>query len=133
MDTDHGQDEIERAEREVAAAFGQYEAALLANDVEAMDGWFADDERLVRFGIADIQHGASEVRSWRREALPVPKDRTHERVTITAVDGTTAVAALEFRNGDSPMVGRQSQVWHRTKSGWRIVHAHVSIMPSTQT
>jgi ketosteroid isomerase-like protein len=129
MESHMNLNDIERAEHDVGLAFRTYEAALLANDVEEMDRWFADDERLVRFGISEIQHGAAEVRAWRRNAVPVPKDRRHERVSIVALDGDTAIAALEFRNGDSATVGRQSQVWRRTTSGWQIVHAHVSMMP----
>jgi ketosteroid isomerase-like protein len=132
MDSHDEQHHVERVEREVRQAFEIYEAALLANDIETMDRWFADDQRLVRFGIAEIQRSAAEVREWRRQAVPVPKDRRHERVTIAAIDGNTAIAALEFRNGDSLTVGRQSQVWHRETEGWRIAHAHVSMMSPTE-
>jgi ketosteroid isomerase-like protein len=119
-----------QAASEVRAAFEDYEAALLANDVGAMDAWFSDDERLVRFGIAEIQHSAEEVRAWRRQSPGVPTNRRHESVTITAFDGETAIAALVFRNGTDAVIGRQSQVWRRFPDGWRIVHAHVSMMPN---
>jgi ketosteroid isomerase-like protein len=128
---DGGTDAIrDQAEREVRAAFEDYEAALLANDVAAMDTWFSDDERLVRFGIAEIQHSAEEVRAWRRQSPGVPLNRRHESVTITAFDGSTAIVALVFRNGTDAVLGRQSQVWRLLPDGWRIVHAHVSMMPT---
>jgi ketosteroid isomerase-like protein len=112
----------------VHAAFLAYEDALMRNDVAEMDEWFWPDERLVRFGLADMQHGAREVAAWRRTSPGVPSNRAHERVTVTAFDADTAVVALEFRNGSSPEIGRQSQLWRRTDRGWRVVHAHVSMM-----
>jgi ketosteroid isomerase-like protein len=118
----------EATEREVRSAFDSYERALAQNDVDALDEWFWSDERLVRFGIAEIQHGAREVIAWRRTSAGVPPDRAHERVTVTAFDKDTAVVALEFRNGTSAELGRQSQLWRRMGCGWRIVHAHVSMI-----
>jgi ketosteroid isomerase-like protein len=113
---------------EVRAAFEAYEQALLANDVGAMDTAFWDDERLVRYGIGEIQHGYGEVAAWRATATPVPANRRHERVGVTAFGPDLAVVSLEFRNGDAPSSGRQSQVWARLGDGWRVVHAHVSVL-----
>ena len=115
---------------EVRAAFEDYERALVANDVATMDAAFWDDERVVRFGIAEIQHGFASVAAWRAAATPVPADRRHDRVTITAFSRDLAVVSLEFRNGASPVAGRQSQVWARLAPGWQVVHAHVSMLPS---
>jgi ketosteroid isomerase-like protein len=116
------------AEAEVRACFEAYERALLSNDVEAMDRWFTDDPSVVRFGIADAQHGPEEIAAWRRTADPVPADRRHVRTTITALGPDVVVAALEFANGTRPGQGRQTQVWRRTSTGWRVVHAHVSMI-----
>lgn len=113
---------------EVRAAFEEYEQALIHNDVAAMDAWFLPDEGIVRFGIAEIQYGYEAIAAWRRSAEPVPVSRRHERVTVTIVAPTVAVVALEFVNGDDPKRGRQSQVWQRTDAGWRIAHAHVSMI-----
>ena len=114
-------------EAEVRAAFESYERALIANNVAAMDAAFWDDERVVRFGIAEIQHGFAEVAAWRASATPVPTSRRHERVVVTSFSPDLAVVSLEFRNGDAPAVGRQSQVWARLAGGWSVVHAHVSM------
>jgi hypothetical protein len=115
-------------EEDVRHAFVTYERALMENDVSAMDDWFWADERLVRFGLSEVQHGAAEVAAWRRTSPGVPRNRTHMRVTVTAFDPNTAVVALVFRNGDDPAVGRQSQLWRRGEHGWVVVHAHVSMM-----
>jgi ketosteroid isomerase-like protein len=114
---------------EVRSCFEDYERALVDNDVEAMDQWFWDDPAVVRFGIAECQYGFDEISSWRREAEPVPKDRHHLHTTCTPHGPDLVVVTLEFANGERPGVGRQSQVWRRTELGWRVVHAHVSVMP----
>ncbi len=114
--------------RKVLAAFEAYEKALLENDIETMDSWFADRPGLVRFGIAEIQHGLAEIAAWRATATPVPSSRRHVQVTASALSDDAVVVALEFRNGTDPATGRQTQVWQRLAEGWRIVHAHVSMM-----
>jgi ketosteroid isomerase-like protein len=117
----------DRAIDEVRDCFAAYEMALLANDVDAMDDWFARGSDVVRFGIAERQHGFDEISAWRRATAPVPSDRRHVRTTFTPAGDDVVVVALEFANGEAPAVGRQSQVWARTTAGWRIVHAHVSM------
>lgn len=119
------------AEEEVLACFTAYEQALSAGDVAAMDSWFADDTRTTRFGVADEQWGADEVRSWRRLAPRVPAGR---RLSETRVDLWTedlAVVTTLFRYPASSTLGRQSQTWLRTPDGWRVIHAHVSERPAS--
>lgn len=124
-----GLDEAERAAvDEVRECFADYESALLANDVDTMDRWFWDDPAVVRFGIAECQYGPEEIAAWRRAATPVPPERRHVRTTFTAHGADLVVATLEFANGDAPGRGRQSQLWRRTPEGWRVVHAHVSMI-----
>ena len=118
----------EAAIDEVRACFTAYEDALLANDVDAMDGWFWADPAVVRFGIAECQYGPDEIAAWRRSAAPVPRDRRHGRTTFTAHGDDLVVVTLEFTNGDRAGRGRQSQLWRRTAEGWRVVHAHVSMI-----
>jgi ketosteroid isomerase-like protein len=113
---------------EALEAFHLYEAALLAHDVSAMDSWFEDRGDLVRFGINEVQHGLEEIVAWRAITTPVPSSRRHERVTAAQVSMSVVVIALEFRNGDEAALGRQTQVWRRTPEGWRIAHAHVSVI-----
>ena len=97
---------------EVRSAFEAYERAFIANDVAAMDAAFWNDARVVRFGIAEIQHGYADVAAWRATATPVPTSRVHERVVVTAFGANLAVVSLEFRNGVARTIGRQSQ--HRS-------------------
>ncbi len=112
---------------EVRAAFDAYERALLANDVDQLDEWFWADERVVRYGIAEEQYGAAEVRAWRRSTPGVPSDRRVVKVSIVAFGTDLAAVDCEFVNGDDVAIGRQSQTWMRGPGGWRIARAHVSM------
>jgi ketosteroid isomerase-like protein len=114
---------------EVAAAFAAYEKALVAGDLDAMAGAFWDSEEVVRFGIQDHQVGAAALRAWRAAQHPLPPGRTLVDPRITTFGDDTAVVTTRFHYPASPAEGRQSQVWRRLPQiGWRVVHAHVSLI-----
>jgi len=113
---------------EVKAAFDGYEAALIANDVDALDSFFWDSAEVVRFGVADRQYGAAEIAAFRRNAPSAPPPRTLENTVVTTFGSDMAVVTTEFRSEGHPGVGRQSQTWVRTDGGWHVVSAHVSIV-----
>lgn len=113
-------------ELEVLACFTAYEDALSLGDVAAMDAWFADDARTVRFGIEEEQWGAEAIRRWRSTAPRVPVGRALTATRVDLWSGDLAVVTTKFCYPDSVLVGRQSQTWLRTGAGWRIIHAHVS-------
>jgi hypothetical protein len=115
---------------EVRTAFEAYQAALLANDVPALDGWFLDDPSTSRFGIGDVQHGHDELVAWRATARPVSPARELLRTDVVVLGNDAAVITCEFRDEPGGPVGRQSQTWARLAEGWRIVHAHVSLPQS---
>ena len=56
--------EIDRADvvAEVAEAFARYEASLVAQDHAALDQWFWNDPRVVRYGIRELQYGHDDDR-----------------------------------------------------------------------
>lgn len=111
---------------EVRTAFESYHLALLADDVEALDGWFLDDASTSRFGLDDVQHGHGEISAWHRSAPPAPPTRELLRADVVVLGNDAAVITCEFRDDVGGSVGRASQVWARVSEGWRIVHAHVS-------
>jgi len=114
---------------EVSALSDAYEQALLDNDVSAMDAVFWNDPQVLRFGVAENQFGFEQIAAWRRTAKPVPRSRrTLRRDVVQLASGVVAVDIV-FRNGDDPALGRQSQIWVRHPAGWRIVRAHVSMIP----
>jgi len=117
---------------EVTALFHRYEAALMANDVAALDAFFWPDERLTRYGIADRQWGITELRAF-RAGTPAPTfTRRLEHLRVQAFGPDCAVAQVEFIRSDTPLRGFQTQTWVRFEGvGWRIVSAHVSMIPFT--
>jgi hypothetical protein len=115
---------------ELRAVFEAYEAALMANDVDLLDELFWVSPLTVRYGIADVQHGADEVARFRRSLTrQTPPRRLHDTVVQT-FGASSGVVATEFTLQDGTE-GRQSQTWIRFPPGWRVVAAHVSLGPLT--
>jgi hypothetical protein len=120
---------------EVVRQFQAYERAFMANDVEALIGFFWADPRLTRYGIADKQFGIDEMRAFRR-ASPAPQfTRRIENLRVATFGDDMAVAYAEFVRSDTPLRGFQSQTWVRLRDeaqgvpAWKIVSAHVSMIP----
>lgn len=111
---------------EVTAAFRAYEAALMADDVAAMDALFHDAGTTVRYGVGEVLYGADAIRAFRKGRGGSPP-RTLGRVAIAAYGEDFATASAEFFRADDPRRGRQSQSWVRFADGWKVVAAHVSI------
>jgi hypothetical protein len=120
--------ELDRPEvvAELTAIFAAYEQALVGNDSERLGGFFWDSERTVRFGIADHQLGADEVRQWRRAQRPLPPGRTLTETRVATFGTDFGVVTTLFTYPDGRALGRQTQAWARLPEGWRIVSAHVS-------
>jgi len=110
----------------VAAAFGAYEQALVAGDVEVLMAFFWDSPEVVRFGVADEQWGTAQLLEWRRANPGVPPGRALARTRISTFGADTAIVTTLFSYPDGTALGRQSQIWRLIDETWRIVHAHVS-------
>lgn len=114
---------------EVTRLFHDYERALMSNDAAALIAYFWSDARLTRYGIADRQLGIDEMIAF-RQGTPAPNfTRQLENLRITAFGPDLATAQVEFVRSDTPLRGFQSQVWARIGTGWKIVAAHVSMIP----
>ncbi|HEX7639977.1 MAG TPA: oxalurate catabolism protein HpxZ [Burkholderiaceae bacterium] len=114
---------------EVTQRFHAYEAALMRNDAAALNAFFWADERVTRYGIADRQLGVDELTAF-RAAQPAPQfTRTLHGLRIRAFGADCAVAQVEFTRSDTPLRGFQSQTWVRIDGQWKIVAAHVSMIP----
>lgn len=118
------------AEREIRAAFDDYERALITNDVEGLIGHFWRDPRAVRLSDADGLYGFDAIAAFRRSRDPSDVARTLTRVEITALSNDCGVANAQYRRTGSGLRGAQSQTWIRTPEGWRIASAHVSLEPA---
>src|ERR1700712_5949287 len=114
---------------EVEEAFARYEKALMANDVEALQGLFSDSPQTIRYGIGENLYGYDEIGAFRAARSPVGLMRTTSRTVITTYGNDFATASTLFHRETTPgKVGRQMQTWIRTPEGWRIVAAHVSVI-----
>jgi len=112
---------------EIRAAFDSYEAALMANDVDALSGFFWRDPRAVRLSAGGGLYGFDEIAAFRkgRNVSDIERDLTRVEILVLAPD--LGVANTEYRRRNSELNGAQSQVWKRFAEGWRIVSAHVSL------
>ncbi|RVU15785.1 oxalurate catabolism protein HpxZ [Methylobacterium oryzihabitans] len=118
---------------EVEAAFAAYEAALVGNDVATLEALFWDDPRTIRYGGGENLYGMEAIRAFRRARSPAGLARTLSRTVITTHGRDCATAMTLFhREGNPGAVGRQSQTWRRFPDGWKVVAAHVSVIPDPE-
>jgi hypothetical protein len=114
---------------EVKDAFARYEQALVSNDVAALDAFFRDDPRTVRYGVNENLYGFAEIAAFRAARSPVALGRVLSRTVITTFGRDFAVASTLYERPSAPgRIGRQMQTWARFDDGWKIVAAHVSLM-----
>lgn len=120
---------------EVTDVFARYEAALVRNDVAALDAFFWDSPSTVRYGAAENLVGIDAIRRFRAGRSPAGLARTLRNTVITTIGRDHATAMTEFvrpafeHDGALTRIGRQSQTWARFAGGWRVVAAHVSVIP----
>jgi hypothetical protein len=85
----------------------------------------------MRFGITENLYGSEQIATFRKSRPGVNLARTVRRLDIVAFGRDHASVTLEFERtvDGQTLSGRQSQVWVRFPEGWRIVSAHVSLLP----
>ncbi len=113
---------------ELRELYPQYERALVTNDVEKLVEMFWADPLVMRFGATENLYGYKEIWEFRKARPSANLARTIIRLDIVAFGKDFASITLEFERGSQR--GRQSQTWVRFPEGWRIVAAHVSLIPS---
>ena len=113
--------------REVRAAFEQYEQALIAHDIDAINGFFLNSAESIRYGIAEQNYGIEAIAAYRRASVPVHPERRLLRTVVTSYGANVACVSAEFTDPVTAGVGRQTQTWVRTAEGWKIAVAHVSV------
>jgi hypothetical protein len=116
---------------ELEALYPRYEEALVSNDVEILVSMFWASPHVMRFGAGENLYGESELEAFRK-ARPIGNlARDVKRLDIVSFGNDYGSITLEFerRTSNGIVRGRQSQVWVRLSEGWRIVSAHVSMLP----
>ena len=114
---------------EVTAVFARYEDALVHNKVDVLDELFWDSPHTLRYGAGENLYGIEAIRAFRNARPAVGLARTIVRTAITTYGHDFATTNIEFVRAGGTRVGRQSQTWLRLPEGWRVVAAHVSLMP----
>ncbi|MBK4346352.1 DUF3225 domain-containing protein [Lacisediminihabitans sp. G11-30] len=106
-------------------AFWGYERALMANDLVALDGFFAPGPQTLRADAGGILVGHDAISAFRRGRGGAPA-RTIGDVHVRRITDDTAVVIAQTLPSTGGR-GQQTQVWCRTTDGsWVIEAAHVS-------
>jgi len=104
---------------ELQELYPKYETALVTNDVQTLTAMFWASPHVMRFGVTENLYGIEELA------------RKIVRLDIVTFGTDFGSVTLEFerQTGGKLTRGRQSQTWVRLPEGWRIVAAHVSLLP----
>ena len=113
---------------EVEAAFARYEAALMANDLAALDALFWQSPHVIRYGPGQNLHGIEAIQAFRIGRVGGSPQRSLANTVITTFGRDFATANTEFQRAGADRPGRQSQTWARSDGDWRVVAAHVSFL-----
>ncbi len=116
---------------ELRDLYPRYEQALVSNDVDTLVAMFWASPHVMRFGATENLYGRDELETFRKSRPAANLARTVKRLEIVTFGHDFGSITLEFER-DTPngkIQGRQSQVWVRFPGGWRIVSAHVSLLP----
>jgi Protein of unknown function (DUF3225) len=118
---------------ELNALYPRYEEALVENDVDTLTAMFWAAPQVMRFGATENLYGPGELESFRKARPATNLARTVTRFNIVSFGRDFASITLEFErvSSNGNVRGRQSQVWVRMPEGWRIVQAHVSLLPGS--
>jgi len=116
---------------ELQELYPKYETALVTNDVQTLTAMFWASPHVMRFGVTENLYGIEELEAFRKGRSPVNLARKIVRLDIVTFGTDFGSVTLEFerQTGGKLTRGRQSQTWVRLPEGWRIVAAHVSLLP----
>ncbi|CAN5190977.1 hypothetical protein BH09ACT10_BH09ACT10_15350 [soil metagenome] len=109
-------------------AFWSYEAALMSNDLAALDRLFADRPTTWRGDAAGLLVGHAQISGFRGTRGGAPQ-RTIVSTDVQVIDDHHAliVAVTEPLTGGR---GLQTQLWELIGDAWAITAAHVSASPA---
>ena len=114
--------------QDLRSAVAAYDQALRADDLDAVGAWFDPSPTTTRFGERGAVRSPDAIDAMRRRQNPgLARDRVDGRADFWLVADGAAVATLEFERPDGTQ-GLRTQVWRLTAQGWRITHAHLSVI-----
>ena len=101
----------------------------MSNDIPVLDELFWNSPQVVRYGAAEQLYGYDAIMQFRAARDATDLQRELLKVVITTYGRDFATASCEYRRTKTGRCGRQTQTWMRTPKGWRVVAAHVSLLP----
>lgn len=109
---------------DLLAAFTDYERAIMANDLDALDAAFAPGPGTMRGDAAGLLVGHDAISAFRGARGGVPP-RVIERIEYRPFgpDAALVVSVSRFAGGGT---GLQTQIWERVDGRWLITAAHVT-------
>ena len=113
----------------IVEAFWGYDAALLTNDVTALDNYFEKGDTTLRGDGQEIITGWANISQTPAARTTIPTRAVtalHLRILTDDVVFTTA----EVRSANGAK-GQQTQLWRRNDDVWRIMAAHVTAPAKT--
>ena len=115
----------------LAAVYERYETALVGNDVPVLQELFWNSPLAIRYGATENLYGYAEIEAFRKSRPSVGLARKIVRKEIVTFGQETGAVNIEFHRTIEGLdrIGRQSQFWRKFPEGWRIVSAHVSVIP----
>jgi hypothetical protein len=119
---------------EVEKAFHRYERALNENDQDVLNELFWNSPHTLRYGVAEQLYGYEAIKGFRAARSPIDLRRDLLKLAITTYGRDFATASCEYKRRETGRIGRQMQTWMRVEEGgasvWRVVAAHVSLLPA---
>jgi len=115
---------------DLKSTFGKYEKAINDNDVSVLNEMFWDSPHTVRYGVAEQLYGHAEIAGFRAARSTTDLRRELLKVVITTYGRDFGTASCEYRRLESGRRGRQMQTWMRVDGAWKVVAAHVSLLPA---
>uniref|UniRef100_A0A832H1Z2 Oxalurate catabolism protein HpxZ n=1 Tax=Oscillatoriales cyanobacterium SpSt-402 TaxID=2282168 RepID=A0A832H1Z2_9CYAN len=116
---------------ELTQLYLRYEKALVENDLAVLDELFWESSDVVRFGATENLYGILQIRQFRSDRPTHDLARSISNLKVVTFGEDTAAITLEFQRTMNNVTrsGRQSQFWRKFPEGWKIVSAHVSLLP----
>lgn len=107
----------------LAEAFWEYEAALMSDDLRALDRLFAPGRGTLRGDASGLLVGSERISAYRAARGGAPA-RTIGAVHVQRPADDAALVVAVTRN-DGGGVGQQTQLWRRGPDGWQVTAAHI--------
>ncbi|MDR7191091.1 uncharacterized membrane protein YoaK (UPF0700 family) [Microbacterium sp. BE35] len=123
MDTESTR-HTEMLPRDLSTEFWRYERAVVENDLGVMDELFAEGDEPMRADAAGLLVGHSTISQFRRVRGGVAQRSISAMQSRRLSSDAWVVSSVsDYAAGG---MGVQTQVWIRSRAGWRILAAHIT-------